>query len=143
MTDRPKRRGIPDRVKKEVVARQGGICLCGCNRDVEWKAHKLTTRFDHTPAIFLRPINDAGTDYEPPQLDPRYIVARCIESDEARRSGGKARATTAGRETNAVAKQRKRDKPPKPKRARGSRPFKGRSQWPTGRKIQSAKFWRP
>lgn len=90
---------------------------------MEWKRHGKTTRFDHTPAIFLRPVNAVGDDYEPPQLDPDRIVARCLESDERRRSGGKMRATTAGRDTNAMAKQRKRDKPPKPKRRWGSRPM--------------------
>lgn len=121
--DRPPRKGIPDRIKRLVVERQGGICPCGCGAAVGWKRHGKTTRFDHTPAIFLRLVNEAGDDYEPPQLDPNYIVARCLESDERRRSGGKARATTAGRDTNAMAKQREREKPPEPKRQWSSRPM--------------------
>lgn len=127
---RPKRKNIPDRIKRAVVERQMGFCTCGCMRKVEWKRHRKTTRFDHTPAIFLRVVNDDGTDYVPPQLDPDYIVARCLESDERRRSGGAARATTAGREVNAVAKQRKREKARKPKRNWGSRPLRSANRFP-------------
>lgn len=137
---RPKRKNIPDRIKRVVVERQGGLCLCGCWRPVHWRKHKTTTRFDHTPGIFLRTVNAAGTDYVPPQLYPDYIVARCVESDENLRSGGKSRATTAGRQTNANAKQRKREKPPEPKRAWGSRPLRsGKTTWPT-RKIENRGF---
>lgn len=120
---RPKRLNIPDRIKRLVVQRQNGLCTCGCGRAVEWKRHVKTTRFDHTPAIFLRPINAAGDDYEPPQLDSDYIVARCLESDERRRSGGKARATTAGTDVNAMAKLRARDRAAKPKPAWQNRSF--------------------
>lgn len=126
---RPKRKGIPVATKKLVVDRQGGICLCGCGRAVEWKNHRATTRFDHFPALNLRPLNGDGTDYEPAQLDHRYIDARCLDSDERRRSGGPARATTAGTDVNAMAKQRKRDRKPKMKRA-----------WAKGRKLQSRGF---
>lgn len=128
--DRPLRKGISDHIKRLVCERQNGFCLCGCGQNVEWKRHGKTTRFDHTPAIFLRIVNDAGDDYVPPQLDPDYIVARCLESDEKRRSGGKSRATTAGRETNGMAKQRKREKPPKLKRKWGSGKLKSGNRWP-------------
>jgi hypothetical protein len=127
---RPKRKNIPDRIKRIVVERQGGQCGCGCGRAVHWRKHRATTRFDHTPALFLRRVNAAGTDYDPAQLDPNWIVARCVESDERRRSGGKARATTAGRDTNVMARQRKRERPPKPKRAWANRKLQGRSGFP-------------
>lgn len=140
MTVRPRRKAIPVATKKAICARQNGICECGCGRPVEWKAHRASTRYDHTPAVFLRPVNASGTDYEPAQLDPKYIVARCLESDERRRSGGPQRATTAGRDTNAMAKQRRRDKPPEAKRAWPSRPLKSASRWPQGQKIRSAGF---
>jgi hypothetical protein len=126
---RPKRKTIPVAIKREVCERQNGICTCGCGQKVEWKRHRRSTRFDHTPGLFLRLVNDAGTDYVPPQLDPNYVVARCLESDERRRSGGAARATTAGRETNAMAKQRARERPPKPKRHWATRKLS------TGRKF--------
>ena len=83
----PKRKNIPDRIKRLVVERQGGLCGCGCGRKVEWKKHRKTTRFDHFPAIEFRPVNAAGTDYIPPQLDPDHIVARCVESDRLKTSG--------------------------------------------------------
>lgn len=90
---------------------------------MSWLAHRGSTRFDHHPALFLRIVNEAGDDYEPAQLDPVYIVARCIESDEERRSGGESRATTAGKDTNAMAKQRERERKLKFKRAWKSRGF--------------------
>lgn len=127
---RPRRKAIPVRIKRLVCERQGGLCLCGCGQKVEWKAHRKTTRFDHTPGLFLRVINATGDDYVPAQLDPDYIVARCLESDERRRSGGKSRATTAGTEVNAMAKQRDRERPP-PKFKRKLGP---------GRKLKSAGF---
>lgn len=138
--NRPKRKNIPDRIKRIVVERQEGVCPCGCWCPVHWRKHKATTRFDHTPGIFNRPVNDAGTDYVPPQLDPAYIVARCVESDEVIRSGGKARATTAGRQTNANAKQRKRDKAArgdtKPKRAWAKRKMqRAKRPWPKRMRI--------
>ena len=59
----PRPKAIPDHVKVEVLLRALG--LKGVK--IEWS---------HEPAIGLRAINDAGTDYKPPQLDPDFIYAR-------------------------------------------------------------------
>jgi hypothetical protein len=32
-----------------------------------------TAQLDHDPALSLRPLNEDGTDYNPPQHDPRYL----------------------------------------------------------------------
>lgn len=143
MSDRPKRKAIPIGVKREVVARQNGLCRCGCKREVHAKNHKATTRFDHHPALFLRLVNDAGDDYIPPQNDPDYIVARCLESD-ARKTGKRklSGGTTAGSDANANAKQRRRESAPKFKRPIPSQKLKGRSTWPKRgpQKIRSGKM---
>lgn len=123
---RPRRKAIPLKVKQAVCERQNWLCLCGCGNNVGTYQHKATTRFDHTPSIFLRVVNDAGTDYVPPQNDPDFIVARCLVSDGRKTHGGK-RGTTAGSDINAIAKQRRRERAPKPKRKWPSRPMgKGR-----------------
>ena len=125
---RPKRLGTLLSTKRVVVARQGGVCHCGCGKKVEAVKHMKTTRFDHQPALFQRLVNEAGTDYIPPQRDPDFIRASCLEFDSAKTNGTKA--TTAGSDANINAKQRARDKGPKPKRAWASRPLTGRSAWP-------------
>lgn len=71
MTDRvsPKRKSIPLSVQVEVLKRMLGL-------------DKVKIDWSHEPALQLRVINDAGTDYVPAQLDPDYIVARrCEEHD--------------------------------------------------------------
>lgn len=71
MTDRPKRKGIPVGVKLEVVLAQDGLCT-HCRKPLG----KLPgLNFDHRPPIATRPVNDAGTDYVPAQLDPAHIEA--------------------------------------------------------------------
>lgn len=80
---RPKRKAIPIRIKREVVARQSGLCACGCGADVvsrlcfEGEIPDIArgVNFDHRPPLGLRPVNAAGTDWEPPQHDPTYIEA--------------------------------------------------------------------
>jgi hypothetical protein len=95
MADRPKRKNIPDKIRLEVVLMQDGRCphckerlgpLSGLN-------------FDHRPAIINREVNEAGTDYIPPQLDPEYIQA--IHEIPCHRErtigpGGERRTTVAG-----------------------------------------------
>lgn len=65
----PKRKSIPLSVQVEVLKRMLGL-------------HKLKIDWSHEPALQLRAINDAGTDYAPPQLDPDYIVARRCEDHD-------------------------------------------------------------
>lgn len=68
---RPKRKAIPDRIKREVLERQNHHCdEC---KMIFIVGEKI--QFDHRPAIISRPVNADGTDYVPPQLDPVYIDA--------------------------------------------------------------------
>lgn len=66
-----RKKPIPPWIKRDVLKRQGNICICGCCESVS-----MTDDFDHHPAVATRPLNDAGTDTIPPQLDPDYIFAR-------------------------------------------------------------------
>ena len=78
MTGRPKRKRIPDHVKVQVclrLLRHIGFLRPGA---VEW---------DHFPALELRPINETGTDYDPPQHDPRYIQP-LVKIDHALKTNG-------------------------------------------------------
>jgi hypothetical protein len=126
---RPPRKHIPLWVKKAVVERQGGLCLCGCGAAVSWKP-KTETHFDHEPALRLRQINRRGTDYIPPQHSIPHLDARCPASHRVKTSG--SGATTAGTDAGKIKKERKRGKPPKPKRRWGSRPMKtgAKGLWP-------------
>lgn len=65
----PRRKSIPDAVKVQVLLRM--LDLAGVK--IDWS---------HEPALGLRAVNDAGTDYKPAQLDPAYIVARKAEEHD-------------------------------------------------------------
>ena len=113
----PKRKKIPLKVKLEACLHMLGLDP----DDVEW---------DHDPALGVRPINEDGTDYDPPQHDPRYITPRSRENHAEKTNGTKA--TTAGSDKNRIAKVNRilgKTKQGQPKRA-----------WPKGRKIQSRPF---
>lgn len=134
MTDpRPPRLYIPLAVRRVAAAMQAEICQCGCNTPcwADAKKTKANVQWDHDPALRRRNVNRAGTDYVPPQLDPRYIVGRCATSHLIKTSG--TGATTAGTDIGAIKKERKRNKAlagiTKPKRT-----------WPKGRKMQSRGF---
>lgn len=118
---RPKRKAIPVRVKRAVVERQGGICKCGCGQPVSWKP-KTNTHFDHEPALRLRELNNG--DYIPGQHSMAHIDAICPESHHAKTHG--TGATTAGTDTGKIKKERKRARPPKPKRTWPSRDIPAR-----------------
>lgn len=129
--DRPKRKAIPERIKRQVVRRQGCICGCGCGHAVEWVNHRKTTRFDHQPALEFRAISEDGTDYIPPQLDPEHIIARCLESDRVKTSGKPH--TSVGSDAHMAGKIRtlRGENKPKPKRQWHSRGFQERQHpWP-------------
>ena len=135
MADRPKRKAIPIAVKRIVIARQDGICKCGCSAVMALHYQECHPHFDHEPALRLRAVNGAGTDYEPPQLDPRYIDARCPESHHAKTHG--TGATTAGTDIGKIKKERKRSKATKPTRkihspgfAKIRRPMRSANRWP-------------
>lgn len=120
---RPKRKYIPMGVRRESARNQGGICGCGCGIAIwaDAKETKSNCDWDHEPALRLRNVNRRRTDYVPAQLDPRYIVARCPSSHDAKTHG--TGATTAGTDTGKIKKERKRDRAPKPKRQWQSRGF--------------------
>jgi len=122
--NRPPRKAIPVSVKQAVVERQHGICTCGCGRTVEVKKHLLTTRYDHQPALEFRAVNEARTDYTPPQLDPDHIIARCVASDRKKTSG--KLHTSVGSDAHMAGKIRT---------IRGENKQKQKRPWPKGRKM--------
>lgn len=130
MRDRPARVHIPIAVKREVAARQGDVCQCGCETPI-WTGRKCNVEWDHCPALRLREINRAGDDYTLPQNDPRYIVARCRASHAAKTRGHGA--TTHRSDMGEIGRERRRGRKmkPKPKWAKGkkipARPFQRRS----------------
>lgn len=123
---RPKRRAIPKAVKVAVVNRQDGLCRCGCMQPVSAEP-RTGTKFDHRPCLRLRNISEDGLDYDPHQHSERHIDAICREEHDRRTFG--TGATTAGTDTGAIKKERKRGRPPKPKR-----------RWAKGSKIPSRPF---
>jgi hypothetical protein len=80
--------------------------VCGCGEVVSPRTHS-GTEFDHEPALILRDVNPAGTDYTPPQLSAEHIDARCKESHRRKTSGS---GTTAGTDIGKRKKERKRAK---------------------------------
>lgn len=119
--DRPPRKTVPVRIRRIVCERQTWRCKCGCG-DVVYAAHGQGTHFDHEPALILRDINEAGDDYIPGQLDPVYLDAYANISHAKAKTSGSG-ATTAGTDIGKMKKERKRGRPPKPKRKIPSRPF--------------------
>lgn len=118
MIARPKRKAIPQRIRRIIEHRQNGLCFCGCNRSimpgsqVEW---------DHSPALQLRPINAAGTDYIPAQLDPAHIVARCPASHKCK-TFGLSKATSLNSDIHAIAKTKRLSGERAPKKFKRSIP---------------------
>ena len=127
---RPKRKAIPVRPRHEIVARQGGVCICGSGLPVSAERDG-TTDYDHEPALILRDVNEDGTDYVPPQLDPQYIDARnrTCRCHKIKTSG--SGATTAGTDIGKWKKEQKRAR-------RASKP---KRHWPSGRKLKGKTKW--
>lgn len=121
---RPKRKAIPKWVKRLVVERQNGVCVCGCGQAVSAEVG-TNTHFDHEPALALRNVNRRRTDYIPPQFSPSHIDARCPGSHKIKTSG--SGATTAGTDIGKIARERKRDRPPRMKRKWPKRKFQKRA----------------
>ena len=71
---RPARKKIPLNVRLKACLLALGLDPA----DVQW---------DHNPALGLRPVNAAGDDYDPPQLDPRYIVPMATASHALKTDG--------------------------------------------------------
>lgn len=91
--------------------------------------------WDHSPALGLRPVNTAGDDYTPPQLDPRHLYPMTPEDHARKTSGaapGEGKATTANSDLSKIAKVKRildREASPAPQKR----------QWPA-RKMQSRGF---
>jgi len=180
-SDRPKRKAIPLRVKLAsamilVSERDGGRGICdaaiafadGVKND-EQRAVAVAAlllalgipdaEFDHDPALGLRGLNDAGDDYEPPQLDPLHIVPRGYVDHRTKTSGtppGQKVVHVANGDVHKIAKA---DRLEKARRAMEvdnaaalrsystdplapvmTSPGVPRSAWPKGRGIQSRPF---
>lgn len=146
MSERPKRREPPLAVKLAAALRQLAEYM-GCDpKELD---------FDHNPALGLRPVNDAGTDYEPRQHDPNHLYWLHRPKHSLKTNGrrgesylsldsnsDKARIAKAKR-IEAVRKALLESPPPNTEEmiAKGyllrRAPDKPKSQWPQGRKIQS------
>jgi hypothetical protein len=154
MIERPKRKAIPDRIKLEVVLRQDGRCThCG-----ERLGTLAVTQFDHRPSIINRDVNEDGTDYVPPQLDPEHIEAihgvPCHRERTVGR-GGEKRTTVAGSDIHIRDKTRRLVEKRLAREATApnlidpiselepvaKKPKSGNS--PNKRKLQSANRWPP
>lgn len=114
--ERPKRKNITARVKRIVSERQGHICA-------ECKTIFTTDdkrQYDHRPALEQRPVNEEGTDYIPPQLDPDHIEALHVPCHLKRTTGrapGAVRtATTKGSDAWLAAKFRRLEGRNKPRK---------------------------
>ena len=108
---RPRRKAIPPKVKLKVFQRQKGICM-SCHAPITDSAE-----YDHRPAIISRPVNAAGTDYDPPQLDPEHIEALHPECHQqrttGRRPGAERTVTTKGSDIWLKTKFARLEKPRK------------------------------
>ena len=132
MTPRPKRKPIPMHVKLEACLIKLGFAP---GEPIDW---------DHSPPLGLRPVSDDGTDYDPPQHDPRHIypLERALHSDKTNGnpavalSGDKSRIAKAKRleEKHAAFRDRLLEREivfedwsePRRKRKIPSRPFEKR-----------------
>lgn len=126
---RPRRKAIPLSVKRTVMARQHDRCVdCGEPLDD-------TTEFDHRPALWARPVNASGTDYEPAQNDPAFIEGLhgpChLKRTTGRLPGAERTITTKGSDAHLKAKFNRLEGRTKPRHKKKipSRPF------PKGRKF--------
>jgi len=117
---RPRRKAIPKALRQIAKDRQNGVCICGCGSSEGLEA-------DHHPALILRLVNEAGTDYIPPQLDPDYIVMRCYRSHKAKT----VKDVKAKAKIHRIIRGRK---PKRPMKSSGrkipSRPFGKRTRIP-------------
>ena len=100
MIDRPKRKPIPKQARIDAC-----LLMLGLNpKKVEW---------DHEPALALRQINEDGTDYIPPQHDPRYITPREKVDHDIKTTGRKGESKNSRNgngDQQRIAKVRKQEK---------------------------------
>ena len=89
---RPARKKVPTKVLLHAALRQLGF-----------EPHEVEA--DHDPALARRRLNPEGTDYDPPQHDPKHIIWRPI-ADHRRKTFGTP-ATTLGSDIHEIAKTRR------------------------------------
>lgn len=90
------RKAIPLGVKLAVALRMLGL-------------HGIKIDYDHDPALALREWNAKAGDFNPPQLDPNFIVIRTKEAHRTKTSGrkGEKRVTSYGSDQHAIGKIRR------------------------------------
>lgn len=130
MVVRPKRKSIPWRVKLISLLIWRGLShdaavLIADHLDPKLRDKTLpkllaaggldhkAVQWDHDPALGLRPVNAAGDDYDPPQLDPRHIVPRAKDDHYRKTHGhlpGEGAATTADSDQGKIAKAERLEK---------------------------------
>lgn len=141
MTDRPKRKAIPMRVKLAACLRLLGF---EPGARIEW---------DHTPALGLRPVNADGTDYDPPQLDPKHIEPKLHEPHKLKTNGRRGESDLSidsNSDKARIAKAKRLETAREASKAfyrtmveaneQSSVVKLEKSRWPQGRKIPSRPF---
>jgi hypothetical protein len=123
---RPKRKAIPLSVKLEsclITLRKNGLLGEG------------PVRWDHHPALALRPVNKAGGDYDPPQHSATHIQP-LADADHAFKTNGPRHDHSRG-DKGKVAKVNRIRKRMDPTRAKPKRRIPSR-KFPKGqRKLRS------
>lgn len=104
-----------------------------------------TAELDHTPALARRKVNAALNDYDPPQLDPRYLKWLMPAEHKEKTFGTKA--TTANSDIWAIAKSKRlrHEQEDFCRRMLAKEPgqdARPESKWAKGRKLQSRGFER-
>lgn len=95
------RKAIPDRVKVEVVLRQGGLCTtCG-----ERLGKLQEVEFDHVPALQLRCWDPEAKNTIPPANDVDHIFAKHIDCHAIKTHGSKA--SKRGADVTEIARTRR------------------------------------
>lgn len=101
---RPKRKAIPERVKRIVLERQHHECSCKCGTTV---GRGLPVEFQHAPPLAIREVNAAGTDYMPAQHDPDYIFAMVPECHRKETYHPRSKATSLNSDRHAIDKTKR------------------------------------
>jgi hypothetical protein len=99
-----KRRKIPNFVKQSVLSRQEHLCACGCGEEL---GAKQAINFDHSPALWVREQNRAGTDTVPPANDPDHIFAMTVTCHKRKTFHPRGLHTSLGSDIHAAAKTKR------------------------------------
>jgi len=137
MADSPKR-------KPPSVGTKLAVCLILLGfepgEDIDW---------DHFPALALRPVKADGSDWDPPQHDPRYLRPLRRKDHAVKTTGRKGESkysSNGGGDTSQAAKVKRIEDARRALLAAektlpdDSRKARKKSQWPKGRKLESRGF---